>query len=447
MEIDPVLIAIQFQIAILALAVPVLLTVIVNLDKRYKSNYLAKQFKSETVLWYFILSLLITLGFVLTYLTGVYFFDKEDWIIGLQSFLEGGILVSAFTQLISLGCLIIVVSKYYVPESLVNKLLNQHDGDNDIEKCMLDLMLIFIEENNFYLYKKIRNKYLDIGHAKYQIGNQNEIIYDDSYYKLYAKVSLKIIACGHQEFRSEERDVVAGLNLLCPSIEHRVSAETINFIWLNALCAAMNDKIAILVDIKKNIMQYQKVRQVNSFEKERLRRFFVFLIAYLFATKKYETIKILIKEELSGNISNHVMYNDPVDVIALWNNMHYPGSFVDEMIESHSMIDFTYGYDDFLLRKGVQSVVVLLFMKLFYFYKTSDISDNYKILHRPCKSKIANSEIRDIIERNMSDKSYFDTIYSIFPFENTHGLKDFIEQYLSEELKNVNYSYKHQIWR
>jgi hypothetical protein len=147
---DPILVSIQFQIAIFALAVPILLQVIVNLDQRYNSRHIIHLFKERPEVWIFGISLIATLIHIGFWLLHNTYFNWKLLVPNARVYIEGAIPTLLVVQVIWLLMIVRKVVIFYVPDLFMN-FLNK---------------IGIQEEKHFYAFADLMYSTVDRGEPK-----------------------------------------------------------------------------------------------------------------------------------------------------------------------------------------------------------------------------------------------------------------------------------------
>ncbi|MCH8568331.1 MAG: hypothetical protein LAT67_08715 [Balneolales bacterium] len=257
MEIDPVLISIQFQIAILALAVPVLLTVIVNLDRRYESIHIIRLFQQSPEIWLFGITLVTNLFFVAWYVLSVnygYWSEFEDY---RRTFLLGGIPTLTAFQVIFLLFLIRKVVIFYTPDKLLKHLEVVFENEKELSfRALGDLLVSVVKRGE----REIAIDAISFTHNLFQQKEYSqtgeEIHYPKSYYQFIEKLAQTLLAVNNKGFVFLEYRVF-GATWLRP-IRKNISTSNVTFhnIWIINASALEEKRQDLALHLWRQMHQY-----------------------------------------------------------------------------------------------------------------------------------------------------------------------------------------------
>lgn len=178
-------ISISFQVAILSIATPLLLQVILNLDQKYNSQYIIKLFKKESELIVFVFCLFASL-----FLTGfyVYFnsFIKDIYNVPLfiVNVVSVGIPILTSFLIVALLFFIRKILIYYEPNRFLKFSLEKGvDKDEDLFYAFSDVFYYSIREKNDSLIKEIKDE-IALLFQKHSKKSSNSLIkYPENYYE------------------------------------------------------------------------------------------------------------------------------------------------------------------------------------------------------------------------------------------------------------------------
>src|SRR5690625_187556 len=250
-------ICISFQVAILAIAYPIMLQVITDLDNKYSSIFITGLFKEE-IQWKrfsksIVFTLISTLLYILSNISQLWF-KTPSWISDLVFSL---VIISTVCLLIFFYLFINKVLVYYTPSEIVNYLINKKDDDEHTNfKAVSDILYQAIRTEDERTAITISD-YIYSEFDKYRMNNSNKVSnYPADYYQMVYKTVEELAVLGSDRFTFLESLALGGRWLYGEREGKPIHENTFSCQWRINLLAIQYDRDDMLMQFWSKSHQY-----------------------------------------------------------------------------------------------------------------------------------------------------------------------------------------------